>query len=196
MKNQNYNPSSKNALALWLRLVCVFILSTLTYSGIQATVLINPAAEGGFENGTTFASNGWTVTNGTAVNKWFLGTAPAALPAGYTNRVAFVSSDSGLTNTYSQGANSTIHFYRDVVLPAGEASINLTFDWSGQGEDGWDFTMVSIAPTSVTVTGSATFPGSGTTLNGIPGSTVIAALNLSGTRQTATIAIPQSALSF
>ena len=32
------------------------------------TTLVNPAAEGGFENGATFATNGWTVTNDFLIN--------------------------------------------------------------------------------------------------------------------------------
>jgi hypothetical protein len=34
-----------------------------TYTSLAQTLLINPAAEGGFENGNTFAANGWSVAN-------------------------------------------------------------------------------------------------------------------------------------
>ena len=39
----------------------LFVL--LSFLGSAQTVLINPAAEGGFELGSTFAANGWTVVN-------------------------------------------------------------------------------------------------------------------------------------
>jgi len=196
MKKQNYNASAKKAWSLWLRLVCFFIVSTFSLPASQATVLINPAAEGGFENGNTFTLNGWTAANlgGATANAWYLGTSVTNLPTGYSNRVAFISNDGGLTNTYNNGNNTASHFYRDVTLPAGEATLNLSFDWSNVGEDGWDYVMVSIAPTTTAVTGSSTYPGSGPTSNGIANSTVIGAFQMQSTKQTANISIPQSAL--
>ena len=88
------------------------------------TVLINPAAEGGFENGTTFASNGWTQVDDTT-NKWALGTVPGWFSG---SRGAYVSSDSGTTWGYNAGATSRSHFYRDVAFPAGATAVNLAFD--------------------------------------------------------------------
>ena len=43
----------------------------------QQTVLIDPATDGGFENGATFTANGWTVVNG-ATNQWFVGNVAGA----------------------------------------------------------------------------------------------------------------------
>ena len=111
------------------------------------TVLINPAAEGGFENGTTFASNGWTQVDDTT-NKWALGTVPGWFSG---SRGAYVSSDSGTTWGYNAGATSRSHFYRDVAFPAGATAVNLAFDWRGNGNDGnYDNLMVYVMDTSIT----------------------------------------------
>src|SRR5215203_4964870 len=84
----------------------------------QQTLLIDPAGAGGFENGATFASNGWTEVNGSVTNKWFVGN--VAGPSAGANS-AYVSSDpAGATYTYNiAGAISVVHFYRDVTFPAG-----------------------------------------------------------------------------
>ena len=113
------------------------------------TTLINPAAEGGFESGADFASNGWTVANGTVTNKWFVGT----VPTGMTNNSAYVSADNGVTNGYTNNSISVSHFYRDVTFPAGETSITLSFNYKVGGETNfWDGVIVSLAPTSYTPT--------------------------------------------
>ena len=57
-------------------------LAFLAFSQQASAQLINPAAEGGFENGTTFAANGWSIDNGAALNTWVLGT----VPPGFSNR--------------------------------------------------------------------------------------------------------------
>ena len=57
-----------------------------TFCGLQAqTTLINPATEGGFNSGSTFAANGWIVGNeGTGPVKWALGTAASGITASGT----------------------------------------------------------------------------------------------------------------
>jgi hypothetical protein len=71
------------------------------FMGLNAsaqTILIDPAGDGGFENGATFASNGWTVSNfADSVNKWVVGTAVTGAP--YAGKTAYISVDSGTTNT-------------------------------------------------------------------------------------------------
>src|SRR5215212_7364969 len=87
------------------------------FTAQSQTVLINPSGAGGFENGATFAANGWTLVNG-ATNQWFVGT--VATPSAGTNS-AYVSNDvAGATYNYNNGASSTVFFYRDISFPAGE----------------------------------------------------------------------------
>ncbi len=79
---------------------------------------INPTADGGFENGSTFALNNWTVLNGT-YNQWLIGTAAGAQDG--TN-AAYVGT--GFVGTANASVN---HFYRDVVIPSGATNISLKF---------------------------------------------------------------------
>ncbi|MFA5328922.1 MAG: PA14 domain-containing protein [Prolixibacteraceae bacterium] len=108
------------------------------------TVLINPASDGGFENGTTFTANGWTVVDD-GTNDWIVGTGTNY--AG--SRSAYVSSN-GTTNLYDNTNNQTSHFYRDVTIPSGENNLELSFYLKGVGEAGFDRLLIYTAPISVT----------------------------------------------
>jgi hypothetical protein len=172
---------------------CVSLaLLLLGHTFVQAqTILINPNGDGGFENGSTFAANGWTVANtpNSPYNAWWVGSAPAQFP---TN-AAYVSDDvAGATHTYSTTQGNQIHFYRDVTFPAGESTIDLSFDIVVQGENSWDMLQVSLVPTSVTPTGVASYPGSGFGPI-IPGAEVLGTFVLLGTSvQSISISIPAS----
>src|SRR5437870_13444864 len=75
-------------------------------SAFAQTTLVDPAGDGGFETGTTFAANGWTVVNG-ATNKWFVGTAATGY---FGARGAFIGTNS---TTYSYlGTTTHSHCYR------------------------------------------------------------------------------------
>ncbi|MFY7811516.1 MAG: hypothetical protein ACOVQ2_07285, partial [Flavobacterium sp.] len=99
---------------LWiLMLFCIVNFSA-------QTTLISPTGDGGFENGTTFASNGWTVTNSSA-NPWVL----APLTNGLiTGNAAFISNN-GTTPSYDVAGSCSNYFWRDVTIPAGETKIKL-----------------------------------------------------------------------
>ena len=112
----------------------------ITTNASAQTVLISPTGNGGFESGTTFAANGWTVANAASGNSWAVGT--AAVSAGA--RGAYISNNSGTSNNYTNfgllsSASRTVHFYRDVTFPAGQTSITLSFKWRCAGESGADF---------------------------------------------------------
>ena len=137
MRNNHY---FKKTLAL-LALIMV------GFTGF-ATNLVNPATDGGFESGASFGANGWTVVNGTATNKWFVGGVPGAATGA---NCAYISNDvAGAVFAYTNSSSSTVHFYRDLAVPALEASISVSFDIKNVGESGWDRVFVSAAPTSVT----------------------------------------------
>ncbi|KAK6020840.1 PKD domain protein, partial [Ostertagia ostertagi] len=133
----------------------------LTATVTQAqTILINPAAEGGFESGTTYTANGWSVVNYAAAtrNNWVLGT---AAPTGYSgSRAGYISNNSAATPppyAYDNATSATVHLYRDVVFPAGETLINFSFSEIQTGETGWDRMLVFIsnaAPTGTPATGT------------------------------------------
>jgi hypothetical protein len=161
------------------------LLSILAFG---QTVLISPTGDGGFENGTTFAANGWTVENGTANHKWFLGTVP-----GFSSRAAYISnSPTGATWTFTNTINSVSHFYRDVTIPAGETNVTLSFNWIGLGEAGsWDAIMVSVAPTTYIPVADATNLATGGLA--APASTIAQFWNQT-TMQSASVKIPASIL--
>ena len=47
-----------------MALVVLFLLSLFgSIDGNAQTVLISPTGDGGFENGSTFVANGWSVSN-------------------------------------------------------------------------------------------------------------------------------------
>ena len=132
------------ALARKALLTCMVVGMAMVSTA--QTTLIDPAGDGGFENGATFAANGWTVANNGSGNDWYVGTVPTAFGTGNN---AYISSDLGVTHNYV-APGVLVHFYRDILFPAGETSINLSFDWIGQGESIFDHYQVSIAPTAVT----------------------------------------------
>lgn len=113
------------------------------------TVLINPNSEGGFENGSTFAANGWTTVDATP-NSWYVGTVPGWFTG---TGGAYVSNDTGTTWGFTNTVISRSSFYRDVTFPAGAASVTLSFDWRANGNDGnWDNLLVYVMDTAVTPT--------------------------------------------
>ena len=120
------------------------LLAALAFSfnaGAQI-VAVSPTAEGGFELGTTMASNGWVEVL-PATNRWIVSNVTPY--AG--SRHAFVSN--GTANTYTFTTAQTTHFYRDVTIPAGSVAINLSFYWRSTGQIGADRLLVYTAPISV-----------------------------------------------
>jgi hypothetical protein len=147
--------------------LCAFVLSC---QGLQAqTTLIDPSADGGFENGLTFAANNWTAVNAPSpiVDNWYIERLATIVNAGSNG--AFISSTGNTTWSYSQASNIS-HIYYDVTIPAGESKLTLSFNWKVGGEGGttsdWDNMKVFFGPvaslTPTTNTGvSAGFQKSG-----------------------------------
>ncbi|HPX07699.1 MAG TPA: choice-of-anchor J domain-containing protein [Tenuifilaceae bacterium] len=131
-----------------------------------------------FEGGTF---DNWIVVNGTQTNQWHVGIA-----AGDTDNLsAMVSNDNGVTNAYTIGSTSVVHFYMDFAIPeidGGElGDVVLAFDWKCMGEKislDYDYLRVySIAPTVT--------PVAGTLLTGELGT-----YNMNASWQRATLNIP------
>lgn len=97
-----------------MKKLILFGLIWLFCTNTQAQLLVDPAGAGGFESGTSFAANGWTVVNGSQTNQWHVGI--AAVFAG--TRAAYISNTGGTSNNYDIGASSVVHFYRDITVPA------------------------------------------------------------------------------
>ena len=132
-----------------------FIGLALTSTPALATVLIDPAGDGGFEAGF----GGWTVVNGATGNKWFTGTAAGASTG--TN-AAFIGSSAA---TYTDGVSQTISvfdfIYRDIAFPALETTITLTFAYKQPSLDAtFDYLRVFLVSTLTTpVAGTALSSG-------------------------------------
>jgi hypothetical protein len=133
-----------------VRLLSTVLTSVLTGTllSAQMTILIDPAGDGGFENGSTFAANNWLLPTNTAPTNQFWVGAVGGPSAG--SKCAYVSNDvAGGTYNYLNTSASTFLFYRDVTFPAGQTDISLTFKWKCQGEGSYDYVTVFSMPTTV-----------------------------------------------
>jgi hypothetical protein len=156
----------------------LLLMLLFAVTGLNAQTQLIPVTDGAFNSGATFAANGWTVANqGTGPVKWTVGNAVSA--GAIAGNSAFVSLDNGETNSAAGIATArSVYFYRDIVIPAGQTNIALTFNWKSVGTT-W---QVFVAPTSVTPVGTDTQLGT------IAGATLL----LAGT----TNAVTQNAFSF
>ncbi len=167
----------KNDASLGLNPPAAIDSISLTYDPLNSCVfnpfalLIDPAGAGGFESGTSFNANGWTVVNGSVTNQWHLGN----VATGFNNRSAYISQDGGTSHTYDNSSTSVVHFYRDINFPADVPEFTLSFNWKADGEfSSFDAIMVSLAPTSYTPLasdvslGTSVLPVPANMLGGIP----------------------------
>ncbi|HNQ68641.1 MAG TPA: BNR-repeat neuraminidase N-terminal domain-containing protein [Bacteroidales bacterium] len=140
-----------------IAILVVFVLFVSQSTNAQ-TVLIDPTGDGGFENGTTFAANGWTVVNGSNAtsdyNRWVVGVNGTHTNGSYCAYISSGSSGSYGTNAnyaYTGSSGDVCHIYKDISFPAGEELITLTFKWKSRGHtDNSDNLQVFLTPTSVT----------------------------------------------
>jgi subtilisin family serine protease len=127
----------------------------------------------------------WTPVNGTQTNKWVINSAVAASGA----KSAYISNNTtSNANTYTVSSTSTVHLYSNITFPLSTdyADIpgiqQLSFDWKGMGEAGYDYMEVRLVETGTT-------PVAGTKLNT---GTVLGIFNCGNTWQHATIKLPAS----
>ncbi|NBY29724.1 MAG: T9SS C-terminal target domain-containing protein [Sphingobacteriia bacterium] len=171
--------SIPNRLPMAIRAMLLTLALLVSGSAIvhaQPTLLVDPAGAGGFELGNSFAANGWTVSNG-ANNPWILGTANTTAP--FAGNSAYVSTD-GTTPGYTITTAASNFFWRDIVVPAGQERVNVSFNWLSGGESTWDLWQVFFVPNTVTPVGSTTHPGSGLSAipSTLPGAVFVAGSNL------------------
>src|SRR5690242_2410818 len=102
----------KKPIQKWFFLVLFF--AWISQESRAQTILINSAGNGGFESGTSFAANGWTVVNSAPAqtNQWYCGNGAT----GFTGaRGAYIGTAAN-NNTYNITSTSVVHFYRDVAF--------------------------------------------------------------------------------
>ena len=126
--------------------------SAWTASAIFNTNLIvdfdHPYAEN-FEGSTLFQ-----FANGTATNKWYIGTA-AHNGTGSTKGL-YISNNNGSSNDYNMNAMSTVYAYVPINLESG--NYVASYDWICYGESTFDFLRVALVPASTTLAGGQTIP--------------------------------------
>lgn len=83
-----------------------------------------------FSDNFESATVGWSMSTGTQLNKWFVGN--AVNNGG--QRSLYVSNNNGAANAYTATQSSTVHAYRDLIIPAGTTNIGISFDWKSLGE--------------------------------------------------------------
>ena len=108
----------------------LLLLSSLT--GFSQTVLIDPAGDGGFETGATFAANGWTEVGppSNTNRRWYCGTGQS----GFTgNRAAFIGNNETTVGTATGGKK--VHLYKSITIPAGATNIILNFKYKQEVSD-------------------------------------------------------------
>lgn len=142
----------------WLSFLSAFFM-LFSFVFVQGqTTLISPTGDGGFENGATFAANGWQVIN-PATDTWQVGNVPVSSNGA---RCAYISANGGAAWTYSQFSVFN-HMYKDITIPAGENKVTLSFKWKVGGEgtttSDWDNLKVFLSPTSFTPTATAAVSG-------------------------------------
>lgn len=108
------------------------------------------------------AQTGLTLANGIQPNKWVIGT---AVNNGGSNAM-YISNNNGTSNIYDIEQESTVHAYRDLLMPAGADQISISFDWKCVGDggefDNYDYMSVWAVPASyVPVAGTQITPGNG-----------------------------------
>jgi hypothetical protein len=92
---------------------------------------ISPFVGGAFDDGNTFAANGWTVVNSPGKNKWVIGSetyfsAPNS---------AYISVDGNPANySYDSATAHISHFYQLVTIPANAFNVVLSFQLKGHNE--------------------------------------------------------------
>jgi hypothetical protein len=133
--------------------ICIGSSINLT-SLSSSSSLLDAIGDGGFETGSTFPLNNWTVVNG-ANNIWSVGSA-AGVQAG--SNAALIG-----TGNVATADASINHFYRDFVLPAGLTNISLSFYLKmAIIDDTYDYLNVYTTTTTNTPV-AGTLPGTGYT---------------------------------
>ncbi len=168
-----------------MRILSVLLLTLVISIGSKAQIIaVDPAFDGGFEAGGTFAANGWVTVN-SANNAWVLtNNAPP-----FAGALGAHISSSGSAYDYTTTVASTSHFYRDITIPSGSVGIVLRFQWKGQGQTGTDRLLVYTAPTSVTPAMNVPATPS-TTITGA--ALVWSQPSLTGAYTSATVPLPSS----
>jgi gliding motility-associated-like protein len=90
------------------------------------------------------APHGFSLNNGSQVNKWYVGGATYNSP---TNSL-YISNDNGITNAYTITTAAVVHAFRDIQMPVTVSQISVSFDVKAVGQSATDYIRVWLVPTS------------------------------------------------
>jgi hypothetical protein len=198
--------------------VVLMLLFAVNSTKAQTTI-INPSGDGGFNNGSTFAANGWTVANqGVNPSKWVVGsavstttTSNAASVTSGTTTVTLTAGNPNIypgmkvtaaggvlaANTYVSAISGTTLTLTNATVAASATSVTFTFGFgSNTGAVG---SSTTVANGSATITLTVANPGIvvGQSISVTSGTAVLApntyVTNVSGT--TITLSQPTIAIS-
>ncbi|RZK12640.1 MAG: T9SS type A sorting domain-containing protein [Flavobacterium sp.] len=97
-------------------------------------------------------TSGWEFVNGTQANKWIVGT---AAHAGAENAM-YISNDAISSYAYTVSGTQASHAFRNIEIPSGTQSLDLSFDWKAKGEGFlgtfYDYITVWVVPVDFTLT--------------------------------------------
>jgi gliding motility-associated-like protein len=167
----------------WVRSNCGATDGTSTWTGPIAFITTQVPATITYTEGFE-GDNTWALVNGTETNKWTVGTAVAN---GGTHSL-YITNDNGASNAYTITAQSTVHAFRDIAIPADVNEVNLSFDWRAAGQTTLDYFRVWLVPVTFNPTA-----GTQITAANSGGVQVAGNFNQNGTFTTAAFPINTSA---
>ena len=151
--------TEQSAYLFFFRKVCGEDKSDILYKDFKTTQ--TPAAipfADDFEDG-----NSWLLINGNLTNAWVVGNATNNGGASSL----YISNDGGLTNAYTNTSATAVYAAKAFNFVADTATYVFTYDWNANGEAGWDFLRVVLAPANVELE-AGTSLYSGLTKNNVP----------------------------
>ncbi|WP_294246850.1 fibronectin type III domain-containing protein [uncultured Chryseobacterium sp.] len=122
----------------WVRSVCSATDKSVWIAGNSFSTLQVPTTIPYVQNFST--ANDLQLTSLNQTNKWVYGSATGN-PAN-----SLYISNNGTANAYTISSTSTVHAFRDLLVPAGTTFATLSFDWKGDGESIYDYLKVWLVP--------------------------------------------------
>jgi len=105
----------------------------------------------------TLENSNWSLVNGTATNKWYIG-AGANNTVGGANGL-YISDNYGVSNSYNNTSFTYVWAYRDIQFTPTTGEYQLKFDWRAQGESSYyDYIKVFIGDPAFVSSGSSVLP--------------------------------------
>ena len=130
------------------KILSLLVLLAAAVSGAWAQTVIGNGWSDDFEGSTCK----WDLINGSAANKWTLGT---ATNNGGTQAI-YISNDGGTTNTYVSNTGCASTVYAAKLFTFANDEYTFSYDWKANGENNYDYLRVALVPSSVTLTAQTT----------------------------------------